>query len=129
MHHENLNLQFLGRYNDRKVYKGANSFEEAPDYESIYLVSRGKGRGYRMYINKKLVGHCDDDYAVEWFKEPEEEIVEELTFTASPVPTTESQPARTATPEQPQTAPDRNSDDFWTRIQKEITDVLNSAAI
>jgi hypothetical protein len=87
-----------------------------------------------MYINKKLVGHCDDDYAVEWFKEPEEEIVEELTFTATPaVPqyTPEPAPARTATPEsQPApVAPDRNSDDFWTRIQKEITDVLHSAAI
>ena len=117
------NLQFLGRYNDRKVYKGANSFEDAPDYESIYLVSRGKGRGYRMYINKKLVGHCDDDYAVEWFKEPEEEIVEELTFTATPVA---PQSAPVSVPE-PQ--PARNSDDFWTRIQKEIADVLNSAAI
>ena len=121
------NLQFLGRYNDRKVYKGANSFEEAPDYESIYLVSRGKGRGYRMYINKKLVGHCDDDYAVEWFKEPEEEIVEELNFTATPaVPHYEPEPAPVPVPE---SQPARNSDDFWTRIQKEITDVLNSAAI
>ena len=127
MHHENLNLQFLGRYNDRKVYKGANSFEDAPDYESIYLVSRGKGRGYRMYINKKLVGHCDDDYAVEWFKEPEEETVEELTFTATPVaPQYTPEPAPVSVPE---SQPARDSDDFWTRIQKEITDVLNSAAI
>lgn len=125
--------KFLGTYKGYNVYKHpyTASARECPSDGNIYLVPIGDG--YRMVLNGFPCGKCDSRYCVEEFEEPRSNMVEELNFTASswttdpnPQVVEDEEPAWYESEDEPMIEEEPSSSDFWTRVQQEIQDTLNS---
>lgn len=127
-----MHYSFLGTYKDYNVYKGPRSKDDVPYHDpgNIYLVPTGDGN-YWMVLNGRICGTCDSRYCIEEFYEPPATEVQEVNFTATVSP--DSWTDRQATPaEEPvkcEESTPTDSDDFWTRIQREIDITLKNATI